>query len=769
MKPVLLVAGIILIVAFCIGCHFSNSGSDMPQTVSYNFDVRPILSDKCYSCHGPDKTNRQAGLRLDIADSALAPLKETKGAYAIVPGKPEISELVKRVKSTDPDYQMPTPDSHLGILTEREIELLTAWVKQGAKFEKHWAYISPKKSKLPEVSNKQWTQNEIDYFTLSKMEENDLEPNSEADKEALLKRVSLDATGLLPSVKMMDEFLNDKSANAYEKMLDRVLNTPQYGEKMALYWIDIARYSDSYGYQDDNIRTQWPYRDWVIHAFNNNMPYDKFITWQIAGDLLPGATKEQILATAFLRNHKYTEEGGVIPEEYRVEYVVDKVKTYSKGLLGMTVECAQCHDHRYDPISQKDYFGVFAFFNSSKETGFEGDVSISKPAKTPVLNLTKDDITNTVSFINHKDTGMLSVSVMEELDTIRATHLLHRGVYDQPREVITPSPLPAVMDFDTTKYTRNRLGLAMWTVSKDNPLTARVFVNQIWQELFGRGIVKTTGDFGMQGNLPSHPELLDWLARDFVEHNWDVKYLIKKILLSATYRQSSKITQEHLSKDPENIYMAHAPRYRVKAEIVKDIVLSASGLLNPVIGGPSVKPYQPKGLWESATSGRGALAVYRQDSGNDLYRRGIYTFIKLTVPPPSMIIFDASNRDQCEVKRTNTNTPLQALVMMNDPAVLEASRVLAQKLVKQNTSADENLRLAFRRIIARNPSDKEMKILGDYYKDQVQLFQSGKLKAGELLEVGEYPQEEGIDKNKTAALMKIVSTIFNMEEAITKI
>lgn len=769
MKPVLLVAGIILIVAFCIGCHFSNSGSDMPQTVSYNFDVRPILSDKCYSCHGPDKTNRQAGLRLDIADSALAPLKETKGAYAIVPGKPEISELVKRVKSTDPDYQMPTPDSHLGILTEREIKLLTAWVKQGAKFEKHWAYISPKKSKLPEVSNKQWAQNEIDYFTLSKMEEHGLEPNSEADKEALLKRVSLDATGLLPSVKMMDEFLNDESANAYEKMLDRVLNTPQYGEKMALYWIDIARYSDSYGYQDDNIRTQWPYRDWVINAFNNNMPYDKFITWQIAGDLLPGATKEQILATAFLRNHKYTEEGGVIPEEYRVEYVVDKVKTYSKGLLGMTVECAQCHDHRYDPISQKDYFGVFAFFNSSKETGFEGDVSISKPAKTPVLNLTKDDIANTVSFINHKDTGMLSVSVMEELDTIRATHLLHRGVYDQPREVITPSPLPAVMDFDTTKYTRNRLGLAMWTVSKDNPLTARVFVNQIWQELFGRGIVKTTGDFGMQGNLPSHPELLDWLARDFVEHSWDVKYLIKKILLSATYRQSSKITQEHLSKDPENIYMAHAPRYRVKAEIVKDIVLSASGLLNPVIGGPSVKPYQPKGLWESATSGRGALAVYRQDSGNDLYRRGIYTFIKLTVPPPSMIIFDASNRDQCEVKRTNTNTPLQALVMMNDPAVLEASRVLAQKLVKQNTSADENLRLAFRRIIARNPSDKEMKILGDYYKDQVQLFQSGKLKAGELLEVGEYPQEEGIDKNKTAALMKIVSTIFNMEEAITKI
>jgi hypothetical protein len=766
---ILIITAVILFAAWT-GC--SNTGNRdenaIPEKISYNFHIRPILSDKCFACHGPDKNKRKAGFRLDIEDSAFLPLKETKGAFAIVRGKPEMSELIKRITSTDPSYMMPSPESHLGVLSEKEIKLFTAWIKQGAKYEPHWAFTKPQKAQLPEIDNKDWVKNEIDYFTKAKMDEQNLSSNEEADKSFLLKRAALDITGLLPTVKMMDEFAADKTDNAYEKVIDRLLSTPQYGEKMAVYWLDISRYSDSYGYQDDNIRTQWPYRDWVIHAFNKNIPYDQFITWQLAGDILPDANKEQILATAFLRNHKYTEEGGVIPEEYRVEYIIDKTKTFAKGILALTAECAQCHDHKYDPISQKDYYQLFAFFNKSKEIGYEGDVSISKPAKNPTLSLSDDDFKNVLNFINKKDTGKVMVSVMGEKDTIRPTYILNRGQYDQHGDEVRPAALKSVMPFDTAQFPRNRLGLAKWTVSKNNPLTARVFVNHLWQEFFGKGIVKTAGDFGMQGNLPSHPELLDWLAVDFMEHNWDIKYLVKKILLSATYRQSSKVSEKQLRIDPENIYLSRSPRARVKAEFIRDIVLESSGLLNGEIGGPSVKPYQPKGLWEAATSGRGVLATYKQDTGSSLYRRGMYTFIKLTVPPPSMMLFDGSNRDQCEVKRPNTSTPLQALAMMNDPTVLEASRVFAQKLVSSNKTDEENISTAFRTIICRKPNEKELKILNDYYNDQLALFTGKKLNADKTLDAGEYPHDDKADKNKSAALMKVINTIYNMEETLTK-
>lgn len=772
MKVKILASIICLASVFVVwlGCNNSkNTGNNaLPSTISYNFHIRPILSDKCFACHGPDKNKRQAGLRLDIADSAFLPLRETKGAFAIVPGNPEASEIIKRITSTDPSYQMPSPESHLGLLSEREIQLFTAWIKQGGKYEKHWAFTPPRKTNVPEVANKKWVRNEIDYFTQAKMSEQGLTPNEEANKELLLKRVSLDITGLLPPIEMMDAFYADKSEAAYEKYVDQLLYTEQYGEKMAVQWLDISRYSDSYGYQDDNIRSQWPYRDWLIHAFNKNIPYDQFITWQLAGDLLPNASKEQILATAFLRNHKYTEEGGVIPEEYRVEYIVDKVKTYTRGILALTAECAQCHDHKYDPISQKEYYQLFSFFNSSKELGFEGDVSVSKPAKQPLLTISDEEIKQVLNFINKKDTGKLMVSVMGERDTLRPTYRLNRGAYDQHAEEVRPVALKSILDFDTTKVPRNRMGLAQWTVSKENPVTARVFVNQIWQEFFGKGLVKSTGDFGMQGTLPSHPELLDWLAVDFMEHGWDIKRLVKKIVLSATYRQSSAVSEKQKAIDPENIYLSRSSRTRVKAEFIRDIVLESSGLLNSEIGGPSVKPYQPKGLWESATSGRGVLATYKQDSSKSLYRRGMYTFIKLTVPPPSMMIFDGSNRDQCEVKRSATNTPLQALVMMNDPTVLEASRVFAQRLVSRQASAEENIRVAFRSIICRIPNEKESKILGDYYKQQLALFTSNKLNADKTLDAGEYPKDAKADKNKSAALMKVISTIYNMEEALTK-
>ncbi|MCE6988822.1 PSD1 and planctomycete cytochrome C domain-containing protein [Dyadobacter sp. CY323] len=754
-------------VVSCFQKNGTLKSSKSRDAISYNFNVRPILSDKCFACHGPDSKKREAGLRLDMAESAYAKLKDGKGV-AIFPGDPEKSELYKRITSVDPEYQMPTPESHLGLLNEDEIGTIKKWIEQGGKYEKHWAFIPPAKSALPEVEQEKWPRNEIDHFVLAKMEAQNLKPNEEADKSHLLKRASLDLTGLPPTVEMQNKFEADNSDKAYEKIIDELLAQKAYGEKMAVYWLDVARYADSYGYQDDEIRTQWPWRDWLISAFNKNLSYDKFLTWQIAGDMLPNATKEQVLATAFFRNHKYTEEGGVIPEEYRIEYNIDKTKTYSMGVLGLSVECAQCHDHKYDPVSQEDYYRLFAFFNNSKEVGYEGDVSQSKPAKNPIMSISDEEAKSLLTFINRPDTNRLIVSVLGDLDTLRPTHILNRGVYDAPGRVVTASGLPAVMKFDTTKLPQTRLGLAKWTIDKKNPLTARVFVNQVWQEFFGRGIVKSTGDFGMQGELPTNPALLDWLAVDFMENGWNIKRLVKQIVTSATYRQSAKITDEKLKADPDNVYLSRGPRYRLPAEFVRDMVLSSSGLLIPKIGGPSVKPYQPKGLWEAATSGRGQLAKYRQDRGEALYRRGMYTFIKLTVPPPSMIIFDASNRDHCEVKRSKTNTPLQALVMLNDPTVLEASRVLAERLTLKSQNVNERITESFQRIVCRKPTEKELKLLTEYYQDEAGIFSKNKKEAHKVLNVGEHPHEEKVAEDQAAALMRVISTLYNMEETIVK-
>jgi hypothetical protein len=770
-RRILFISSLTLVVGiWFVSCLGKDDASSSAQSnrISYNFHIRPILSDKCFKCHGPDPSHREAGLRLDLADSAYAPLRETKGAFALVPGKPDESELYRRISSTDPDYVMPTPDSHLGALTEEEVAIFRQWIKEGAQYESHWAFIPPQKNKPPQVKQKDWVKNDIDYFILAELERRGLKPNEEADKERLLKRVAYDITGLPPSIEMMDRFLADKSENAYEKIVDELLQMPQYGERMAVHWMDIARYADSYGYQDDNIRTQWPWRDWVIHAFNKNISYDQFITWQIAGDMLPDANKEQVLATAFLRNHKYTEEGGVVPEEYRIEYLLDKTKTYTKAILGITMECAQCHDHKYDPFSQKDYFSMFAFFNNTREVGYEGDVSVSKPAKHPILEISAKERKDLLQFINAKDSNALTVSVMGELDTLRKTYVLNRGVYDQPGEMVQPAAVRAVMPFDTAQYSRNRLGLAGWTFDERNPLTARVFVNQVWQLLFGKGIVKTSGDFGMQGELPSHPDLLDWLAVDFRENGWDIKRLIRQIVLSASYRQSAEMNSRKLEKDPENIYLSRGPRKRLEAEFVRDMYLSSSGLLNPTIGGPSVKPYQPKGLWEATTSGRGVLAVYRQDHGEDLYRRGLYTFIKLTVPPPGMILFDASHRDQCEVRRLQTNTPLQALIMMNEPGILEASRVLAERLQKEEKDARAQIATAFRRIVCRSAAEKEMATLLTYYDDQLALYRDRKLNAAKTLNIGEYPRDKQAEPAATAALMKTIGILYNLEETIMR-
>ncbi|MEO5889582.1 MAG: PSD1 and planctomycete cytochrome C domain-containing protein [Ferruginibacter sp.] len=741
------------------------ASNELPDSVSYNFDIRPILSDKCSTCHGPDANKRKAGLRMDNAESAFAALKENPTAHALVAFKPEQSEAFLRITSKDTAEIMPPNSSSLK-LTQHEIDLIGKWIKQGAKYEKHWAFVAPQKAALPKVKMTSWPRNDIDYFILAKQEQKGLSPNEEADKERLLKRVSLDLTGLPPTVEMMDKFLADTSAAAYEKMVDQLFQKPAYGEKMSLHWLDLARYADSHGYQDDGYRTQWPWRDWVIHAFNENLHYDDFVTWQLAGDLLPNSSKEQLLATGFNRNHKITEEGGVIQEEYRTMYVTDRNDLFGKGLMGVTLECAHCHDHKYDPFSQKEYYQLFAFFNSVKEVGIESVIGGPETyAKKPLMQITNDDVKSVLTFINKKDTGKLIVSVMGDLDTARKTHILVRGNYDAPGDEVEPGTPAAILPF-SKDLPKNRLGLAEWLFDKKNPLTARVYVNILWQEFFGRGIVKTAGDFGMQGELPSNPALLDWLAVDFMEHDWDIKRLVKKMVTSATYRQSAVVTKEKLAVDPENILLARGPRYRIAAELIRDLVLSSSGLLNTSIGGPSVKPYQPAGLWEGATSGRGLLSIYMQDHGQDLYRRGMYTLIKRTVPPPSLAIFDASNRDMCEVRRLRTNTPLQALVMMNDPTVLEASRVLAAGLLEEKTDAKSKIAKAFRLIICRKPADKELEVLNNYYNKEVKALQEATAK--KTLAVGEYPLPKKEDIKQLAALMRVISTIYNLEEAITK-
>ena len=772
-----IIFGIVLVVAGLLYgvIDFTNAKKQKETLVSYNRDIRPVLSDKCFSCHGPDVSKIKAGLRLDLPASAFAELEKNKGHFAIVPGNPEKSELIKRISSNDPGIMMPMPESHLARLTTDEIKLFSKWIEQGAKYEKHWAFVAPVKEALPEVDNSKWVKNEIDPFILEKMEAKGFDPNETASREALIKRAYADITGLAPTYEELNTWRNNTSDNWYAQLLDKLLKKPAYGEKMALLWMDLARYADSYGFQDDNIRSQWPWRDWVINAFNTNMHYDQFLTQQIAGDLLPTASKSSILATAFFRNHKYTEEGGVIEEEYRVSYNIDKTRTYGKAILGVTIECAQCHDHKYDPFSNKDYYQLYAFFNMSKEKGYEGDVSISTPAKNPKLFITKEEQSKLLSFINHIDTNKLEVSVMGDWkmgDTgkVRPTYILSRGSYDAPTTIeVKPTALESIMPFDTLKYERNRLGLAKWTVEKTNPLTARVFVNFIWQEIFGKGFVKTSSDYGLQGELPSHPALLDWLAVDFMEHNWDVKYLMKKILSSNTYQQSSVVSKKQLEQDPDNLYYTRSPRIRFKAEIVRDWVLGTSGILNPMIGGPSVKPYQPKGVWESTTSGRGVLASYKQDHGPAIYRRGLYTFIKLTAPPPSMMIFDASNRDQCEAKRASTNTPLQALTMLNDPAVLEASRVLAENISVGNKSLEDKLEQAFETIVIRKPSRFERNKLMDYCAKQVAFFNGNAPLLKNTLAVGEYQHpSKKYNEAEAAALMKTILILYNLEETITK-
>jgi hypothetical protein len=1039
----------------------------LPEKLDYAYDVKPILSDRCFACHGPDKNKQKAGLRLDIAEHAYE--KNSKsGLRAIVPGSLSSSELVARILSEDPEVLMPTPDSHLQ-LSPSEKAVLLKWIEQGAEYKPHWAFTKIQKTAPPRVEDNRWVRNDIDRFIFNKMDDKKLQPSPEADRETLLRRVALDLTGLPPTAAQVDSFVNDQSANAYEKVVDRLLASVHYGEQMAVGWLDVARYADTHGYQMDVMRTAWPYRDWVIKAFNENLPYDQFVSWQLAGDLLPKPTRDQWVATAFNRMHPQNQEGGIVEDEYRTEYVADRVNTFGKAFLGLTLECARCHDHKYDPISQKDYFSLFAYFNNINEAGqvpFHGESSptiflISSETETKlaeikkkmellekeikedtglekrfskwlknvkggnlpvaaqeglVAHLTFDgedrktfpnlvntkhsggvggdtdklpeivdgifgkgravngdgniEIGNQVGFFErhepftislwvklqkkgirgpvfsrsngldngdrgyecllNKD-GTLSlhltnnypdnavdiqtrepllvgewiqlvttydgsgsargthiyingkrasvkvkadnlkksmlygprrsngfglmlpftigakfrdsmadfyvdelkiynrnlsaeevnagfaqkpypaltdqtllrnyfvaevddftlrkrkeiqrlrseetllydacdeVMVMKEMKESKPAFLLQRGSYDAPGPRVQRTT-PDYFFKPTPEMPTNRLGLAQWLLHPDHPLFTRVTVNRIWQHYFGKGLVVSSDDFGNQGDLPSHPELLDWLAVRLRELKWDMKAFQKMIVMSATYRQSSLVALDKAEADPDNRWYSRGPVSRMSAEQIRDIALASSGLLVDKVGGPSVYPYQPKGIWEALAASSDA-PPYPEDSTEGLYRRSLYTIWKRTAPHPAMIIFDMPERTTCTVRRQKTSTPLQALTTLNDPQYVEAARVLAQHWLKGNQKSrtqEDFIRYAFMSVLGRPPRPTELPLLEQLYKEEYESFAGDSKRAWKLVRTGRYPVDRLLDIPRLAALTMVGNTVMNMDEAIIK-
>ena len=688
--------------------------SNVPKTIDFNFHVNPILSDKCFACHGPDDKQRKANLRLDTKEG-LYQMTEDLIKRVIDLDNLEESEMIRRIFHENKSIVMPPPESNLS-LSEYEKNILKKWILQGAEWKKHWSFIKPEKPEIPQIQNNQWVKNEIDIFIAKNIENQNLEFSKMESKEILLRRLYFDIVGLPPSLDDIDHFLNDKSENAFEKVVDKLLDSENYGERMASIWMDIARYGDSHGYQDDTERTMWPWRDWVIHAYNKNLPYDEFITWQLAGDLIPNATKEQIIATGFNRNHKITQEGGVIPEEYRVEYVADRAITTSKLMMGLTMECARCHSHKYDNITHDEFYGFYGFFNNINEKGL---IAYGDFAPEPKITVSKNELNEGLDFIKLPDSlDKVTFMVMKETENLRKTYVLNRGLYNlQMNEVknMTPS---AVLPLE--KENSNRLDLAKWFFSDENPLTSRVVVNRIWQQFFGVGIVATPDDFGSQGNRPINPELLDWLAVTYQnEDKWDTKKFIKRIVMSSTYRQSSLTTDLNYKIDPENVYLSRYPRQKLSAEMIRDNFLKTSGLLVNKLGGPSVKPLQPDGLWDEVTGGGGgSLAKYVMSSGENLYRRSLYTFWKRTVPPPTMMIFDAASRDNCEVKRQNTSTPLQSLTLMNNPEFQKAALHLSSNIFDKKLSLNEKINIVYRTITGRKPNKKEITMLEEYFDDE---------------------------------------------------
>ncbi len=742
------------ILALC-SASAPSLGGDAPEELEFERDIRPILADACLRCHGPDGGARKANLRLDLQAGLFGGTRDALDlkrdpalpARIVEPSHTDQSELFRRVSSTDDDERMPPPAA-LRQLTPAEIEKLRQWIAEGAPWSEHWAFRPLRKDEAPVLaasSAAAAVRNPIDPFVLAKLAEQKLEPTPEADRRTLIRRVSLDLSGLPPTPAEVAAFLSDESVQAFEHQVDRLLASPRFGEHMAQSWLEAARYADSNGFQLDLDRTAWPWRDWVVEAFNANEPFDQFTLEQLAGDLLPEATQNQILASAFNRNHPINGEGGREVEESRTDYVHDRVDATSEIWLGLTFACAQCHDHKYDPIPQRDYYRFFAYFNSVDETGGadQGDMA-------PLLEYTD------------AAKRALKVMVMRDRSEPRATHVLLRGAWDKPGDEVeagTPSALPAL-----DGAPKNRLGLARWIVDPSNPLTARVAVNRLWQKVFGEGLVRTLDNFGAQGENATHPELLDWLARRYIDSGWDTKAMLRLMVTSATYRRASACSRALREADPQNRWLARASRFRLPSAVLRDQALLAAGLLVEKQFGPPVKPYHPGGVWEDVSFGR---LSYAQGSGEDLYRRSLYTFWRRTAAPANL--FDVSLRQRCSLRVIRTNTPLQALVLMNDPTYAEASAALAQRALSEG-GIDDEARIAwtFEVLLARSPSPVELRTLVSRTRSLRGYYAGHKDEALSVACAGARPDPPVAEQVEIAAWAGVMSVLLNLDEALSR-
>ena len=680
------------------------------QTIDFNRDVRPILSEHCYKCHGPG--TQKAGVRLDARTFAMK-------NDVVVPGNPDASELLARITANEDEDRMPPPEAGRR-LSPQEITTLRAWISRGAEYARHWAFTPAKRPPVPNVNP--LAPNPIDAFIRQRLEAAQLAPSPEAEPATLIRRVSLDLTGLLPTPAEVDAFIHDTSPQAYEKLVDRLLASPHYGERQARHWLDLARYADSNGYTIDGARSIWPYRDWVIQAFNSDLPFDQFTIQQLAGDLLPEASKEHLIATGFHRNTSYNEEGGTDREQFRVERTVDRTNTTGAVWLGLTIGCAQCHDHKYDPISQKEYYSLYAFFNSCDEPVYPVGGRPDLDKKLNDLDAVREELRRAekkqelanIEAEMKKLRGQLpSTLIVREMKTPRPTHVQIRGEFLRLGDRVVPGFPASLLSEQSAATPQNRLDLARWLVSPDNPLTARVTVNREWQKFFGVGLVETENDFGMQGSLPTHPELLDWLAVEFRESGWSFKKLHKQIVMSATYRQSSSMRNAETaakgakpqSIDPTNKLLWRQNRLRVEAEIIRDAALSASGLLTPTIGGPGVYPPLPAEVFAFTQNKK----PWPEEKGPNRYRRGMYTYIWRQSQHHLLTTFDAPDAQTSCTRRNRSNTPLQALHLANDPAFLEFYEGLGKRLEKEGAMMDDagKVDLAYKLCFCRQPTDSE--------------------------------------------------------------
>ncbi len=776
--------------------------------VDFARDIHPVLQRSCFECHGPDKQRGQ--LRLD---TGAAMLKGGENGPAVVPGQPERSELLRRITlSKGSDGAMPARGEPL---TQDQIALVRAWIAQGAKWPatplsaQHWAYVKPTRPALPEVKDTTWPRNAVDHFILARLEQEGLRPSPEADRATLIRRLALDLIGLPPAPAEVDAFLADPSADAYERLVDRLLASPHFGERWARPWLDLARYADSHGFQRDDLRSLWPYRDWVLRALNADMPFDQFTIEQLAGDLLPHATREQKIATGFHRCAPINVEAGSEPEESRVNQVFDRVSTTAAIWLGTTLECAQCHDHKYDPFTQKEYYQLFAFFNNTAIEADRSDANVpgsirflgpSLALEPATANPERERLTAELARLDlglrvrrqanrrltsrpAPDEGLvrlqaqrtqveqalqklrpLSTLVMQELPEARPTAVLVRGNYREPGEPVGCGT-PAVLSPLKPTPHATRLDLARWLVDPENPLPARVTVNRWWAELFGRGIVGTDEDFGIKGEPPTHPELLDWLAVAFRDDGWSMKRLLRTLVLSATYRQSSRLTPELRERDDQNRLYARMPRLRLDAEMIRDNALTAADLLSRKQFGPPIRPYQPEGLWNKIG---GERIEYVVSPGADRHRRGLYVVWKRSAPYPSFVSFDATARLACTVRRSRSNTPLQALTLLNDPVYVEAAVALARRIIAEEPGAttDERIRYAFRLCLSRPPNDTEQNALRRLFESVRQT--SGSNGGDPPDQFVGFPVPQDVPLEEFAAWYAVATALLNLDETITK-